>query len=1052
MDSHKLSGLFADRYRIDRPLGRGASATVYLAHDTKQDREIALKVLSNAVADALGAKRFLQEIHITSRLQHPHILPVHDSGQWNGLLYYVLPFVSGESLRARLDRDNQIPLEECVRLTCDVASALGYAHSKGVIHRDVKPENILLSDGHALVTDFGIARTIDTHTGERLTSSGLIVGTSQYMSPEQASGETDIDARSDIYSLGCVLYEMLAGIEPFVGPNVQAVIAQRFTHAPRPVTMFRPAVPEHLVQVLDRALAISPGDRFQTMKEFESELPGTAGSPSDRRRSGRPLRDFLRTTRGKISSAVAVVVLAGMVAAALGQKDNGFTFFRSHPVLDSLRFVVLPVIGPNGGRDSTADLAREALHNGVSKWTGITVVPRPDVEDILRKTGTPLYLSDAFTAAEMLGAGKLLWGNVQQAKGGKAQVQLALYDVSTREQLQQVSAPRDSLSNASWIATQLLRDPKWSGDTDLSDASTLSFPAFRAYGRGRVALAQWDIAGAANSFSAASRFDPEFVAARLWSAQLSYWEDWNRPDWSRDALIAVSRASLLTERDAHLARALSAMADKEYPGACSHYNAMIAQDSMDVIAWLGLGECQFRDEAVARSANSASGWQFRSSFRAAASAFKRAVQIEPRAHLVVDFSTMEKLLPVSAQTGRRGNDSKGNLAFAAYPGVIHDTLSFVPYPLSVFAAIPLGSVRGQDEALEQDARELETFANSWIAADSLNPNSYEALATVLETQGNIETRTAGRRSISYALEKAILLATDGKQKTRLSVRGIRLQLKRGEFEAANKLGDSLLKTGVDRDAEALIVVAGFLGRTKLFAHYAQIAKGWRASALRQFSIPSDLQSNAAEFFARAALNDCGSDLIQMQRQIEGNIESYISVDKRKAVRQGLLVRSLSALSPCTGGRSALDLDHPEGGLHRAQQAFGRGDLKLAGKLLDSLAKGRANSRPGDVTMDTHYQEAWLRANTGDSVGAANQLDRVLNALPGLTATGMKDAGAAAAFGRAIMLRSELAAKQHDPGTAMRWMNALEQLYRGADSGPARALTDLKRLVARARTH
>src|SRR5438132_3739010 len=249
MPQARLTGLFAERYLIERELGHGASSVVYLAHDTKHDREIALKVLSKDLAHALGPARFLQEIHLTSRLHHPHILPIYDSGDSNGLLYYVLPFVRGESLRDRMDREKQLPIEECVRITCELADALAHAHAAGVIHRDVKPENVMLADGHALLADFGIARALDVHTGERLTSSGLIVGTSAYMSPEQASGEEKIDARSDIYSLGCVLYEMIAGMQPFIGASTQAVIAQRFTHAPRPVSTYRPAVPEYIEHV-----------------------------------------------------------------------------------------------------------------------------------------------------------------------------------------------------------------------------------------------------------------------------------------------------------------------------------------------------------------------------------------------------------------------------------------------------------------------------------------------------------------------------------------------------------------------------------------------------------------------------------------------------------------------------------------------------------------------------------------------------------------------------------------------------------------------------------
>src|SRR6266540_1409397 len=313
MAQQRLSGLFAERYLIERELGHGASAVVYLAKDIKQDRDIALKVLSKDLAHALGPQRFEREIHVTSRLQHPHILPIFDSGESNGLLYYVMPLVSGESLRDKIDREKQLPMDEAARITCEIAEALSHAHAAGVIHRDVKPENVMLSDGHALLADFGIARALDLHTGERLTSSGLIVGTSAYMSPEQASGEERIDARSDIYGLGCVLYEMLAGVQPFTGPTTQSVIAQRFTHAPRPITTYRPAVTPRLEGVIQIALAVSPADRYQRVQDFAAALPDSPASFQERRGS-----QWRRTLYGKrkafaAATAILAIVLIGFV-------------------------------------------------------------------------------------------------------------------------------------------------------------------------------------------------------------------------------------------------------------------------------------------------------------------------------------------------------------------------------------------------------------------------------------------------------------------------------------------------------------------------------------------------------------------------------------------------------------------------------------------------------------------------------------------------------------------------------------------------------------------
>ncbi|HEY4320879.1 MAG TPA: protein kinase [Gemmatimonadales bacterium] len=272
----RLTAALTDRYTVERELGQGGMATVYLAHDVKHDRDVAIKVLHADLGAALGADRFLSEIRTTARLQHPHILPLLDSGDANGLLYYVMPLVTGETLRARLERERQLPVDDAIQIAREVADALGYAHTNGVIHRDIKPENILLQGGHALVADFGIALAVQQAGGARMTQTGLSLGTPQYMSPEQAMGEKTIDARSDIYALGAVTYEMLVGEPPFTGPSVQAIVARLVTEEPRSITVQRKAVPLEVEAVVLRALEKLPADRFATAIEFAEALAGRA--------------------------------------------------------------------------------------------------------------------------------------------------------------------------------------------------------------------------------------------------------------------------------------------------------------------------------------------------------------------------------------------------------------------------------------------------------------------------------------------------------------------------------------------------------------------------------------------------------------------------------------------------------------------------------------------------------------------------------------------------------------------------------------------------------
>ena len=271
-----LERALADRYRIDRELGAGGMATVYLAHDLKHDRDVALKVLRPELAASLGTERFLAEIRLTARLQHPHIVALFDSGEAGGFLYYVMPFIDGESLRARLDRDKRLDVDAMLAIARPVAQALACAHELGVVHRDIKPENILLSKGQPFVTDFGIARAVTMAGGERLTATGLAIGTAAYMSPEQAMGETTLDARSDVYSLGCVIYELLMGEPPFGGPTVQALIARRLVGPPPHLT----GVPSAVDEVVRRSLATAPQDRFATAIALADALVEAARRPA----------------------------------------------------------------------------------------------------------------------------------------------------------------------------------------------------------------------------------------------------------------------------------------------------------------------------------------------------------------------------------------------------------------------------------------------------------------------------------------------------------------------------------------------------------------------------------------------------------------------------------------------------------------------------------------------------------------------------------------------------------------------------------------------------
>jgi TolB-like protein/Tfp pilus assembly protein PilF len=361
----RLRTVLAERYRIERELGRGGMATVYLAEDLKHHRQVAIKVLDPHLAAGLGPARFLREIEIAARLSHPHILPLYDSGEGDGFLYYVMPFVEGESLRNKLEREKQLSLPECVGLGRAVADALSYAHSLGIVHRDIKPENILFTAGHAVVTDFGIARAIGAAGGDQLTQTGIAIGTPAYMSPEQAAGERELDARSDVYALGCVLYEALTGQPPFTGPTAQAVLARHALDAVPRLRTVRRAIPEPLEAVVLRALAKAPADRFRTAGELAEAM-----EQSVRTGEGTAPVRALRRRRGILLAAVILGVLG------FGGWWVGSRLGIGSARIESLAVLPLTNLRRDSAQDYFVEGMQEALITELSKISALKVISR----------------------------------------------------------------------------------------------------------------------------------------------------------------------------------------------------------------------------------------------------------------------------------------------------------------------------------------------------------------------------------------------------------------------------------------------------------------------------------------------------------------------------------------------------------------------------------------------------------------------------------------------------------------------------------------------------
>ena len=405
----RLESGLADRYTLGRELGQGGMATVYLAHDLRHDRDVALKVLRPEISAAMGADRFLREIKLAAGLTHAHILPVFDSGEAGGLLYYVMPSMEGRSLRERLDRERQLPLSESLRITREVASALDYAHRHNVVHRDIKPENILLHEGAAMVADFGIGKALSAQ-GASLTQTGLSLGTPAYMSPEQAAGDLGTDGRSDLYSLGCVLYEMLTGEPPFTGVSAQAIIAKRFV-APIPRIQATRDVPAAVDTAVTRALARTPADRFPSAAEFAAALLAISrDSDSGERATASAARADAR--------AIAVLPLANMSA---DPENEYFADGMTEEIINALG--KLPGIHVASRTSSFAFKGKDVDVREIGDKLGVTTV----LEGSVRKVGNRIRLTAQLINVE---SGYHLWNET--------------YD----RQLEDVFAVQDDISRA----------------------------------------------------------------------------------------------------------------------------------------------------------------------------------------------------------------------------------------------------------------------------------------------------------------------------------------------------------------------------------------------------------------------------------------------------------------------------------------------------------------------------------------------------------------------------------------------------------------------------
>jgi tRNA A-37 threonylcarbamoyl transferase component Bud32 len=894
-----------ERYEIVRETGHGASAIVYLARDLKHERLVALKMLSPDVSTTAG-ERFLREIQLAAGMQHPHILPMYDSGVAEGRLYFVMPFVDGGSLRQRLEAEPQLPLAEALRIAHDIALALAFAHDQGVVHRDVKPENIMFYHGHACLADFGVARAME-ELDTRVTAHGMIVGTPAYMSPEQLT-DGGFDGRSDVYSLACVLYETLAGVHAFSGSTPRELLRQRLRTPPPALMTHREDAPKFIEDLLARALAASPDSRYADARQFAEAIE-------------RAQQELIKPSR-----------------------------------------------------HSAPRRAIEAIPRHPMAWAG--------------------------SLALVLALGGLAASPIRNIVRGRG-----------------------------------------SSRADVRAAA-------EAYTKGKAALERWDLTTAERELSNAVTANPRMAEAQLRLAQTLELE--RRIDSDQYRLAAARLTTLrhaLHGRDSLLAAATISLAGRAYPRACETFSRMRAVDSLDALAWYGLGDCLSMDSAVVKDPKSPSGWSYRTSWSAAAQAYMRAAVIEPGAHRALTYATLGGLLPTTSMKIRAGRVADSTAAYMpAYPAVIDDTIAYVPVPMAMMAKMSAPATL--PDALRRNRDVLVAFGRQWSSAEPNNPFAFEALSAGLEARGELAADDSGALG---AIHRAERLSGSTAEVARLQATEVRLLMKRGEFEPARLLADSLLapfRVGPwsDVDAERLVGLAALTGRVGLTA---QLRDRSSSSDNADRGIAPQVTTVASQLFARAASGVCDDSLLVLKQAVDRLLDSYSQPTKRQEMRRSLVERPMLLAFPCLGVRATENLTSTLA-LARAQRAAAAGDHQVAALLLDSIARTREATRPGDVSLAFTVQEAWLRASIGDVAAATNQLDLVLNALPTLGVFAVREEAQSAAIGRALALRAELAAKTGDVVQRRQRAREALALWQHADPSMGPTLDRLRALASFAR--
>lgn len=1048
-----------DRYRIDREIGRGGMARVYLAEELQHHRPVAIKILLEDLASAIGQDRFIREVEVAARLSHPNILPLLDSGTIPAasarpaLPYYVMPYIDGESLKERLSR-GPLPLREALDIVRAVAAALDHAHASGIVHRDVKPANILLTGGTAVVADFGIARALNRSVAETtLTETGLIIGTPMYMSPEQGGTGEAVDARTDIYALGCVAYEMLAGQPPFVADSAFALLARHRLDPPPSLTRARPDLPPGVALAVRRALAKLPAERFPSAGAFADALRDSTEFSSD---FSVATPNAVRTRPWALAALIGGAAL--VVALALGARALGHRGGAEGAGLDTTRFAILPVEQMDGSR---GEIVGGMLREAFARWDGISVADGFQIGDQLerRHRAVPANNAEALAVAEAVGAGRMLRSTASRI-GGQFRVAATLYDTRSRAPLTMAAVMLDSSFVGAQAVLELLADSVLLRKTALGssagtlrrrgdDYGTRSMPALLSFWEGQQALQSWALDRADSAFERAIMLDGQFARAALWLALVRSWAGDATTSWSSAAQQAWSGRDRLPPSEAAIAATLTSRATGNWAAACQRWDSLAHASPHDFVNWYGLGDCLASDDAVVRDAASRSGWRFRTSYHAALVAYQEAYLLVPSILTALregDFQSVRKLYMTSPQNSRFGTARDGSF-FIAMPSWQGDTLALVPWPVGGAAGAAQAPPTNTGDAVAHQRQLYFQTVSAWVDAF---PDVPDALAAMTQAREMVGDRTAGD-----ALDQARQLATEPGDLLQLAIDGVYLQLKQSlpddtiGLARAVGLADSLLAIGPVTDESGHLKLAGLAALTGRMSLARQQLRSPGVGDL--LNAPPGLSRIGPELELVAAFGGPADSIATLERAVYEVIHNQLPGANRSGAQLRWLARPVTMAYPDYISPHLRSLRGQGDFFLDALASLVAGDTVRALDPLDQWARWRRASGVSTVSLDQLPALAAIYAQAGRRQDAIALLDTTLLRLFGSGPEAFGEPVNAASLGRAMALRTALAVQTHDVPVARRWAGALAILWRTADSvlwAPAERLMQLAGVATR----